>query len=592
MLEAPIRLDEPISRRSCGRPFWALIVLMVMAATSSRAAAGPFFIDRAVEWGLDFVHFNGMSGEYYFPEMTGQGVGLLDYDGDGDLDAYLVQGAMLGPGKTLAEALFPPRDPPPRDRLFRNDLSVSAEGRPVPRFVDVTERAGLRALGYGMGVASGDFDKDGHIDVYVTNYGPNQLWRSQGDGTFRDVTSIAGVESPEWSTSASFVDYDRDGWLDLYVVNYVFFDLVRNPRCYTASSRRDYCGPSDFEPQPDYLFRNRGDGTFEEVSGRALLSYQPGPGLGVVATDLDLDGRIDLYVANDGALNQLWINQGDGTLRDNALLAGVAINREGRAEASMGVDVGDFDRDGDGDIFVTHLMGETNTLYVNDGSGLFEDRTIENRLGAGSIPYTSFGTAWLDFDNDGWLDLIALNGAVRVLEPVAAQGDPYPLSQPNQLFRNLEGRRFEEVTEAAGEAFAVAEVSRGAALGDVDQDGDIDILVANNNGRARLLVNDASAGKDWLGFWVKDGITGGDLLGAQVTVSRAGVSPLVRRVRRDGSYGSTSDPRVLVGLDHSRTIEEVRVLTPTGDRWTLRQPPADVYLHLSPRRKEPGGRER
>lgn len=258
----------------------------------------------------------------------------------------------------------------------------------------------------------------------------------------------------------------------------------------------------------------------------------------------------------------------------------------------MGVDVGDFDRDGDGDIFVTHLMGETNTLYVNDGSGLFEDRTIENRLGAGSIPYTSFGTAWLDFDNDGWLDLIALNGAVRVLEPLAAQGDPYPLSQPNQLFRNLEGRRFEEVTEVAGEVFAVAEVSRGAALGDVDQDGDIDILVANNNGRARLLVNGASSGKDWLGFWLKDGITGGDLLGAQVTVSRAGVSPLVRRVRSDGSYGSTRDPRVLVGLDRGRTIEEVQVLTPTGDRWTLRQPPANVYLHLSPRRKEPGGRER
>jgi hypothetical protein len=395
----------------------------------ARAQGPPVFEDRAAELGLDWVHWNGMTGEYYFPEMTGQGCAFLDYDGDGDLDVYLVEGALLA-GDSMDEALVPyAGGGTPRGRLFRND---AGPGRPdreggtlVPRFVDVTDDSGLAATGSGRGVATGDYDGDGRVDLYLTNYGPNQLWRNRGDGTFEDVTAEAGVGTDGWSTSASFLDYDRDGRLDLYVANYVEFDVAENPTCYTGGGRRDYCGPSDFPPVTDRLYRNRGPGpggvTFEDVSGPAGIAAAKGPGLGVVAADFDGDGWTDLFVANDGAVNFLWRNRGrgeDGAVHysDEALLSGVALNRAGKAEASMGVDAGDFDGDGDLDLFMTHLMGETNTLYVNDGTGLFEDRTLETGLGAPSFPLTSFGTAWLDYDNDGRLDLFVASGAVRILE--------------------------------------------------------------------------------------------------------------------------------------------------------------------------------
>jgi hypothetical protein len=562
------------------------VLAVLLAAPALWAAAaepppGPYFVDRAAEWGLDFVHFNGMVGEYYFPEMTGQGCALLDYDGDGDLDAYLVQGALLA-GDAMAEALFPwAGEEPPRGRLYRNDPVRLADGSWEPRFVDVTEASGLAATGHGMGVATGDYDGDGDLDLYLTSYGPNQLWENGGDGTFTDVTAAAGVDDPRWSVSAAFLDYDRDGRLDLYVVNYLDFDVATNPRCFTPSSRRDYCGPADFPPVPDRLFRNRGDGSFEDVSGASGIGRARGPGLGVVAADLDGDGWTDLFVANDGQVNFLWRNQGPGpkggpggvTFRDEALLAGVALNREGRAEASMGVDAGDFDADGDLDLFLTHLAGETNTLYVNDGSGLFEDRTLESGLGAPSFPFTSFGTGWIDFDNDGWLDLLVVSGAVRVLEEQARAGDRYPLKQRKQLFRNVAAdggrRRFEEVGAEAGEVFAVAEVSRGAAFGDVDRDGDADALLATNNGPARLLVNGVGRAPDrarpWLALELL-GPSGGPAIGALVEVARAGAPALLRRVRTDGSYASASDPRVVVGLGGEAELAEVRVRWPDGRR--------------------------
>lgn len=501
---------------------------------------GPVFTDRAAAMGLDFVHDNGMSGEFYFPEINGGGAAWLDADGDGDLDAYLVQSGPIGPdtGKVAPGKTSPAKNLP-GDRLFRNDRG---------RFVDVTQIAGIRATGYGMGVATGDVDGDGDVDLYVANYGPNQLWRNDGDGTFTDVTAAANADDPRWSIGASFLDYDRDGDLDLYVVNYVEFDLERNPRCFTDSSRRDYCGPSAFPPLPDRLLRNGGDGTFEDVTAPSGIARQAGAGLGVVSADLNRDGWPDLYVANDGQPNFLWLNQGDGTFRDDALFAGVALNREGAPEASMGVDAGDFDGDGDDDLFMTHLMGESNTLYVNDGSGLFEDRSLEAGLASGSVPYTSFGTAWADIDNDGWLDLFIGNGAVRILEERVRQGDPYPLDQPNQLFWNDRGKRFLEITDRAGEAFREAEVTRGAAFGDVDDDGDLDILVSNNQGRARLLINRVGQDRAWIGFRIVEGKPARDAPGARVEVVLPTGRSLWRRVRTDGSYASAHDPRVLVGL--------------------------------------------
>ncbi len=554
-----------------------LLLLPTAPAAGAEPGPRPIFRDLAAKSGLDFVHFNGMSGELYFPEMTGQGGALFDYDGDGDLDAYLVNGSMLGPGKTLADALFPPRGPlPPRDRLFRNDL-VATDGRPEPRFVDVTEASGLDARGYGMGVAVGDYDGDGFQDLYVTNYGPNELWRNLGDGTFADVTEEAGVGDPLWGTSAAFFDADADGDLDLYVVNYVEFDLERNPRCFAPSSRRDYCGPSAFPPQPDRFYRNLGNGRFEDVTLKALVGYRPGPGLGVVSGEFNGDGRTDFYVANDGAVNQMWLNRGDGTFVDEALFAGTALNRYGRPEASMGVAAGDFDLDGDEDLFMTHLMGESNTLYVNDGSGLFEDRTTESGLGSASLPYTAFGTGWIDYDNDGRPDLLTLNGAVRILEEQAAAGDPFPLKQPSQLFRNL-GGRFEEVSAVAGPALTIPEVGRGAAFGDVDNDGDVDVLALVNNGPARLLVNEVGAGAAWLGI-VATGARGAPALGTRLAVGTDGA---VRRqgVRTDGSYCSANDPRVVFGLEDAEGGEWVGASWPGGGAGRWYRPPLRRYLAL------------
>jgi hypothetical protein len=538
-----------------------------------------WFVDVAEASGLDFVHFNGMSGQFYFPEMTGQGGALLDYDGDGDLDVYLVQGGMLGPGETLAEALFPPPpEQPPGDRLFRNDLFVDAQGRVRMTFVDVTMASGVEALGYGMGVATGDFDNDGLWDLYVTNFGSNQMLHNRGDGTFSDVTAATGTDDWRWSTGAVFFDYDEDGWQDLYVVNYVDYDIEDNPECFAASSRRDYCGPADFGPLPDRLLRNRGDGTFEEVTLRALRDYRPGPGLAAAVADFDGDERIDLYVSNDGDANQLWLNQGDGTFVEDALLAGVAVNREGRAEASMGTAVADVDSDGDEDLFLTHLMGETNTFYRNEGGAVFEDRTIESGLAAPSLRYTSFGTGWIDFDQDGWLDLLVLNGAVRILLDLAEEGDPYPLHQPNQLFRNLAGEGFVEVTEGGGEMFRVSEVSRGAAFGDVDNDGDTDALLMNNNGRTRLLLNRAGDGKPWIGLRLLDGSTHGDRPGTRAKVARSDGREIWRRAHTDGSFCSASDPRVTAGLAGVERVDSLLLRWPRQRPMEMRQPPVGSYL--------------
>jgi hypothetical protein len=554
----------------------AAILLLAALVLAGPPARGDVFVDRAAEVGIGFVHFNGMSGELYFPEMTGAGAALFDYDRDGDLDAFLLQGHMLG-DKPLAAATFAPAHPLPLiDRLYRNDLEVRSDGSRTLRFTDVTEESGLRSAGYGMGVAVGDFDNDGWPDLYVANFGPNQMFHNDGDGTFTDVTAKTGTDDPRWSVPAVFFDYDRDGFLDLWVGNYVDFRIATHKTCTQSSGAPDYCGPRSYPAVPDRLFHNRGDGTFEDTTERSGIGAEFGAALGATVSDFDGDGRVDLYVANDGSANQLWLNRtesGKGSapkLENGALLGGCAVNEAGQPEASMGVVAGDFDGNGADDLFMTHLERETNTLYLNDGTGLFEDRSQESGLALPSWQSTGFGAALVDYDNDGWIDLFVANGAVTLLEDQVRAGEPYALKQKNQLYHNRGGGRFEEVSAAGGKVFELSEVSRGVAMGDVDNDGDSDLLVLNNAGPARLLIDQVGQDRPWIGLRLVDAQGRRDVLGAKVAVFRKGGATIWRRSRTDGSYGSASDPRVLVGLGDAPAVERIRVEWPSGrvEEWT------------------------
>lgn len=486
-----------------------------------------------------------MVGEHYLPEITGSGVALLDYDQDRDLDVYLVQMNLLDPSATADDALVePPGSLPLSDRLFRNELSETG----TLGFTDVTESSGLsRGTGFGMGATVGDVDNDGDPDIYVTNLGANQMWLNQGDGTFVEAPNALGADDRGWSVPAVFFDFDRDGWLDLFVGNYVDFNLGTHRECQTATGAPDWCGPLSYRPTVDRLLRNRNGERFVDVTRRAGLAQEAGNALGALVADLDGDRLLDLYVANDQMPNFLWVNQGDGTFREDALLVGAAVSGDGLAQASMGVDAADVDGDGDLDLLLTHLTGEPNTFYRNEGGGSFLDTSVPSGLGMASWQLTGFGAAWIDYDNDSRLDLLTVNGAVRTIPEQLAADIHYPLRQPKQLFHNLGGGRFETTTAIGGEVLAIEEVSRGAAFGDLDNDGDTDVVINNSNGPARLLVNDCGARRPWLGLVVLEE-HGRAALGAEVTVALAGGSRLVRRVHVDGSYASANDPRVLVGL--------------------------------------------
>jgi len=544
----------------------AFLLLTLAAAPAATAAtakgppaepAEPIFAERAAALGLDFVHVNGMSGKDYILEDMGPGVALLDYDNDGDLDLYVVQSGPLPPHAAGAR--------PATDHLYRNDLAETGK----LHFTDVTVAAGIAAmgsLGYGQGVATGDVNNDGWVDIYRTGFGEAHLLLNTGKGTFVDATARAGGADPRWSTSAAFLDYDRDGWLDLFVANYVDFDLAKFEPCRSSAGVSDYCGPLAYKPVPAKLFHNRGDGTLEDVSERAGVGKRPGNGLGAIADDLDGDGWVDLYVANDEVPNHLWINRRDGTFVDQAVEAGCAVNAEGHATSSMGLAAADFDGDGHDDLFITNLTDETNTLFLGDGRGNFADRTLASGLGPPSYPFTSFGTLDVDYDNDGWPDLLVVSGTVKKIAAQVKAGDPLPLRQRGQLFHNLGNGRFAEVTGPALGPLQREEVRRGAAFGDLDNDGDTDAVVASNNGRLEVLVNQVGQRNRWLGLRLTGGTPPRDMLGARVEASLADGRVLVRHAHTDGSYLSANDPRVLFGLGPAGSVREVRVTWPDGRR--------------------------
>ena len=538
----------------------------------AKAAGTPPFVDITEQTGVNFRHVNGMTGEFYYPEIIGSGVALFDYDNDGRLDLLAMQGGPLAPGNAAAGTCMA--------RLYRNDVAEGAEGTRTIRFTDVTEASRLCSRGYGMGVAVGDIDNDGFADVFVTHFGaPNQLFRNNGDGTFTDITQKAGVRGDgHWGSSATFFDYDRDGFLDLFVANYVDYSLEKNQKCYASTSARDYCAPSAYRHAPGILYRNRGDGTFEDASVRSGITQAFGAGLGVMAVDVDGDGWTDLYVANDGNPNQLWINRKNGTFKNEAEIRGSAVNADGVAEAGMGIDIADFDGNGTEDIFLTHLTREKSTLFFNRGEGYFEDRSVEVGVAAPSIPFTGFGTAFFDYDNDGWLDIVAANGAVHLIEELKSPQDPYPLQQKNQLFHNGGNGRFEDVTASAGKVFQLLAVGRGLAAGDLDNDGGTDLVINNNNGPLRVIMNKAGAAKPWLGLRLVTGKR--DAYGAKVEIRRPGLPTLWRRVRADGSYLSANDPRILVGLGEVPRIEGLTVHWPDGKHESFAIPPLRQYTTL------------
>jgi hypothetical protein len=583
------------------RSFGVLTLLLGLAGcaaspkSTASAPAPEWFTDVAQAAGLDFTHVNGMSGRFYYPEIMAPGVGLFDYDNDGDLDVYVTQGHLLvtnGPseGSPAAAAGGGSGD---NDRLFRNDTVTNPDGTHTIRFTDVTTQSGIDLRSYGMGIAAGDYNNDGLVDLYRTGLSGAVLLRNNGDGTFTDVTKASGTGDPGgWGVSATFFDYDRDGWLDLFVGNYLIYSIAGDVQCLSVTGRRDYCPPNSYRAQPSHLYHNRGNGTFEDVTSKAFVNGAFGPALGASTADFNNDGWIDLYVANDGQPNQLWINQHDGTFKDTAFLAGAAVSGTGQAEASMGVDAGDFDNDGDEDLVITNWLDQMNALYLNDGAGNFEDRRAATGLGAPSLAKTGFGAGWLDFDRDGWLDLFVANGSVATIEALARANDPFPLKMTPQLYRNLGTGRFEDVSSRAGSVFKIADVGRGAAFGDIDNDGDTDIIVGNTNGKVRVLVNGEPNRNHWVGLrFVGRAVQargGGDpqrvalrdQLGARVQIVRTNTPTLWRRARADGSYASANDPRVLVGLGASAETPRVKVTWPDGRVEEFSNVPIDRYVTL------------
>ncbi|MEO8521450.1 MAG: CRTAC1 family protein [Acidobacteriota bacterium] len=542
----------------------AIVAIISTAPGRVSRAAPPLFVEAAAGTGLTFTHVSGASGNYYLAEEMGAGVALFDYDNDGDLDVFLVQGGSLDPPTPGAAVRTRPTS-----RLFRNDLKVAPDGTRTLHFTDVTEKAGIHLDTYGMGAAVGDYDNDGYLDLLVTSFGPETLYHNNGNGTFTDVTRDAGVSDPQWSTSAAFVDYDHDGDLDLFVANYLDFTVANNKRCADPTGARDYCGPRSYRPVMDRLYRNEGHGRFTDATAAAGIGRAYGAGLGVAIGDYNGDGWPDIYVANDATPNQLWINQRDGTFADQGLLSGAALNAAGNPEGSMGIASGDYDRDGDEDLFVTNLAAETAVLYANDGHASFEDVRARAGLAAATAGFTGFATDWLDYDNDGWLDLFTANGGVNVIE--AQRGQPFPFLMKNQLFRNLGTGRFEDTSATAGPAFAQPGIGRGAAFGDLDNDGDIDIVVTSNNGPVRLLLNQSPAGAHWLSIRLTQQPNNRFGVGAWIGVEGAGHPTLWRRVRTDGSYLSASDIRTHVGLGtRAPGTSAVVVQWPDGptERWT------------------------
>ena len=524
---------------------------------------GVRFVDVTAASGLDFVHVSGDEEQRFVLETMSGGAALFDYDADGYLDLYLVNGTR-----------YKEESPAAISRLYQNVRGPSGQRL----FTDVTASAGVGGSGWGMGCATADYDNDGDVDLYVTYWGPNILYRNDGEGGFIDVTVRAGVGDDGWGASAAFGDLDGDGWLDLYVANYLEFDLENPPNdgmpCLAFRGIEGVCG-TGMGSQADVLYRNAGDGGFADVSQVTGVADEALAGLGVAFADFDDDGDQDIYVANDLEANLLWRNDGDWQLREVGVFSGVAYNADGKAQGGMGVDFGDYDGDGNLDLFVTNFSGDVNTLYRNEGNGLFADATAAGGLDGPVRPFVGWSTAFLDADNDGWQDLYVANGHLYPQLEIQKTSLRYP--QRNLLYWNHQGRF--ALADDAGSGLAVEKVSRGAAFGDYDNDGDVDIVVVNLNDGPTLLRNDGGNANNWLGLELEGKTSNRGGIGARVRLS-AGGRTRTQEVRRCYGYQSAHDHRLLFGLGARQQVDRVEIHWPSGKVQILEKPELRRYLKL------------
>jgi enediyne biosynthesis protein E4 len=538
-----------------------IAIVASIAAVFCFALDQPVFQDVSATAGIRFIHKNSPTTNKYLPETMGGGVALFDYDNDGDLDIFFTNGARIDdpmpPGK-LPEK----RDSSQWNRLYSNDGSC--------KYTDVTERSGLAgaSTGYGMGVAVGDYDNDGFSDLYLTSFNRNFLYRNRGDGTFEDVTAKAGVGASGWSTSAGFFDFNNDGHLDLFVTRYLDWRFETNIHCGEREpGARAYCHPDNFKGITNLLFRSNGNGTFTDVSETSGVAKHMGKGLGVAFADYDDDGWTDIYVANDSVMCFLFRNKGNGTFEETALAAGAGYNEDGRPYAGMGVDMADFDNDTLPDLLVTNLSLEMYALYRNTRERQFQYATTETGLGHATQSYSGWSTKFLDFDNDGWKDIFVAQG--HVLDTIEATAPNLKYLQPPLLMRNMKGGFARVPAQVAGSAFQVARPGRGAAFGDIDDDGDIDIVVSNIGQSPTILQNRIGNQNNWLGLRLVGQRSNRDGIGSTVTVTRSGGQKQRYEVQSAAGYLSASDRRVLIGLEKDTIVPSVEIRWPGGRVQTL-----------------------